>query len=45
MISKFIYTCKLAGSTVDVYLTDLDHVKELYDEGAIVSCRRFKGVL
>lgn len=43
MASKFIYKCKLAGSTTDVYLTDLQIVKELYSEGAIVTCRKYKG--
>jgi len=43
MVSKFIYKCKLAGSTTDVYLTDLQIVKELYLEGAVISCRRYKG--
>ena len=44
MMTKFIYKCRLANSMVDVYLTKLDHVKELHDEGAIVTCRRYKGV-
>ena len=44
MNSKFIYKCKLAGSTIDVYLTDLEIVKEMLHEGAIVTCRCYKGV-
>ena len=43
MSPKFIYECKLAGSTTNIYLTDLQRVKELYLEGAIVTCKRCKG--
>lgn len=44
MVSKFIYKCKLAGSTTDIFLTDLEAVKELTKEGAIVTCRRYNEV-
>ena len=43
MPSKFVYKCKLAGSTTDIYLCDLENVKELYLDGAIVTCRRYNG--
>jgi len=44
MKTKFIYKCKIAGSTTDIYLTDLEAVKEYYDAGNIITCKREKGV-
>lgn len=43
MFTKFIYRCKKRGSLTDFYVTDLDLVRELYEDGFIISCRRFKG--
>jgi len=40
MYSIFLYRCRLAGSCISVFCTDLVRVRELSDEGAVVSCKR-----
>ena len=40
MYHKFIYKCRIPGSCISVHLTDLDAVKEYYNMGAIVTCKR-----
>lgn len=44
MTTKFIYKCRFAGSNTDIYSSDLEAIREMHNDGAIVTCRRFKGV-
>lgn len=45
MCTRFIYRIRHAGSTVDSFTTDLEYVKEMSEQGNVVSCKRFKGVM
>ena len=45
MQRDFLYTIKLINSNTDVYLRDLDKIKELSESGNIVMCKSYMTIV
>jgi len=45
MQRDFLYTIKLINSNTDVYLRDLDKIKELSESGNIVTCKSYMNIV